>query len=217
MKQLLECDGFHAVVGGPMTGLKEILERQPEIAGKIKSVHAMFATWGEVQLMQMDDKPRGALQFNAACDPFAAYSVLEGLTCPIYMIPSECTRLDDIAFVNAQELRDFLPDTPANNALYTMYCIWYDAAVKPRLAKNPDEKIFIHDLCSALALYDDWSDAKSPIYDFVPVKVTVPHLACDREAWGQVIMERVKESNVHCATKVANVERYRSLLKEVCS
>jgi len=189
MKKTAECV---AVVGGPMTGLAKLIERSPEVAGKIQEIHAMFATWGEVKLMQMDDKPRGALQFNVACDPAAAFQVLTGMSCPVYLMPSEVTRVRDIGFQNAQALRKALPDNEGTRALYNLYAIWYDAAVKPRQDKNPGELIFIHDLSSAFSLHPR---LRKQIYEVVPIQIdAVPHLLNEVGDWGKVLMRQVPES-----------------------
>ncbi|MBZ0292325.1 MAG: nucleoside hydrolase, partial [Anaerolineae bacterium] len=179
------------VVGGPMTGLFQLLVRCPEVATRIKEVHAMFATWGNVGLMQFDDKPRGALQFNVACDPQAAHAVLMGLDCPVYLMPTEVTRVKEIGFINAQALRELLPDNAGNRALYHLYALWYDAAVKPRQAKNPEELIFIHDLVAAFSLDPTLRES---IYEVHPVKISaVPHLVSQSSDWGKVEMKKVRK------------------------
>ena len=66
-------------VGGPMTGLHQLIVRCPDVVTRFSELHAMFATWGNVELMQFDDKPRGAVQFNVACDPQAAHAVRVGV------------------------------------------------------------------------------------------------------------------------------------------
>jgi len=118
-----------------------------------------------------------------------------------------------------------LPNTPANQKLYNLYAIWYDAAVKPR-----GDRIYIHDVCSAFALYDYESDGGpmddgDAIYEFMNVDCTIPHLA-NQENWGTITMkesfvdglgqEAPKTSNIWCATKVANPNRYLAMLKYVC-
>ncbi|MEZ4487334.1 MAG: nucleoside hydrolase [Cyanobacteriota/Melainabacteria group bacterium] len=179
-------------VGGPMTGLHQLVVRCPEVASRFKEVHAMFATWGNVELMQFGDKPRGALQFNVACDPQAAHAALLGLDCPVYLMPTEVTRVKEIGFVNAQALRAALPDNDGTRALYHLYALWYDAAVKPRQDKNPDELIFIHDLVAALSLDDS---LRKTIYDVVPVKITgVPYLPNEADDWGKVLMKKCRAS-----------------------
>lgn len=178
-------------VGGPMTGLYQLMVRCPQVLSRLKEIHAMFATWGDVALMQFDDKPRGALQFNVACDPQAAHAVLMGVPCPVYLMPTEVTRVKEIGFVNAQALRAALPDTPGTRALYNLYCAWYDAAVAPRQAKDPNELIFIHDLVAALSLN---AELRNKIYDVQPIRITsVPHLGTESGDWGKVIMKKTRK------------------------
>jgi inosine-uridine nucleoside N-ribohydrolase len=177
-------------VGGPMTGLYQLIVRHPEVASRFKEVHAMFATWGNVSLMDFGDKPRGAVQFNAACDPQAAHFVLMGLDCPIYLMPTEVTRVADIGFINAQALKKALPSNAGSEAMYTLYCYWYDAAVKPRQEKNPNELIFIHDLVAALSLDEK---LRNSIYNVVPISIErVPYLPTEQKEWGMVMMKQKK-------------------------
>ena len=179
-------------VGGPMTGLHELIVRCPEVQSRFREVHAMFATWGNVELMQFGDTPRGALQFNVACDPVAAASVLLGLECPVYLMPTEVTRVAEIGFLNAQKLRASLPDNEGTRALYHLYALWYDAAVKPRQDKNPAELIFIHDLVAALSLDEE---LRNSIYEVTPVRITsVPHLPHEHKDWGKVLMKKSRRS-----------------------
>ncbi len=176
----------------------------------------MFATWGNVSLMQFDDKPRGADQFNVACDPQGAHNVLMGLTCPIFLMTTEVTRVQAIGFETAQALRDALPINDGTKALYALYTFWYDAAVKPRLAKNPNERIFIHDIVGAFSLNPALRDA---IYNVVPVEVeSVPYLAREQDGWGKVIMKPTKApTNIFAATslKDGGAEIYLQTLRKI--
>ncbi len=192
------------LVGGPMTGLKQVLERNPDVAKCITEVHAMFATWGTVDLMDLGGAPRGANQFNVACDPVSAHFVLNGLTCPIYLMPTEVTRHGPIGFSTVQELRSALPQNDGVNKMLPLYALWYDAAVKPRQDANPQEKIFIHDVVSALSADPTLRDE---IYEVVPVQVTsVPHLPSEKDLWGVVEMQKLPPevpANIFAATSFA--------------
>ncbi len=203
-------------VGGPMTGLYQMIVRCPDIVSRFKELHAMFATWGTVTLMQFDDKPRGAVQFNVACDPQGAHAVLKGLTCPIYLMPTEVTRVKEIGFVNAQKLREALPENAGSRALYHLYALWYDAAVKPRQDKNPEELIFIHDVVAAISLS---AELRQAIYTVVPVEITsVPHLASEAAGWGTVLMKQVDTpTNIYAATGLTTggAAKYLETLKSI--
>ena len=189
------------VVGGPMTGLRQVIERHSAVAQNIIEIHAMFATWGTVALMDLGDGPRGATQFNVACDPASANFVLKGLTCPIYLMPTEVTRHAPIGFANIQTLRAALPNTPGVNKLLMLYAIWYDAAVKPRQEKNPDELIYIHDLVSAFSLK---AALRKRIYQVEPIVIdAVPHLPHESAEWGVMKMHQARPgetTNVFAAT-----------------
>lgn len=220
VKLILSFDpgSVRVAVGGPMTGLAQVIARHPEVVTRFKEVHAMFATWGKVDLMQFGDEPRGAMQFNVHCDPQAAYAVLMGLECPVYLMPTEVTRVLDIGFPNAQKLREFLPDNQGSRALYHLYALWYDAAVRPRQASNPNEYIFIHDLVAAFSLAEE---LRNSIYKVVPVEITsVPHLASERADWGKVIMkEATTVGNRFAAVGLleGGAQRYLDALKKVLS
>lgn len=210
---------FAVVVGGPMTGLAKMIQRHPLTAEFITEVHAMFATWGDVKLMDFDGPPRGAKQFNVACDPVAAYQVLMGLSCPVYQYPTEVTRVPEIGFLTAADLHRFLPGGNGAKALYYLYALWYDAAVKPRQSKNPEEMIYIHDVVGALGL-DPQLRAK--IYTGTPIEITdVPHLAVDHERWGEVLMKpAIKRGTQRWAAKglaEGGAELYLETLKRILS
>lgn len=186
-------------VGGPMTGLAQLIARHPAVASRFSEVHAMFATWGKVELMQFDGPPRGALQFNVACDPQAAYQVLMGLACPVYLLPSEVTRVQGIGFQNAQALMGAIESTPGNQRLFLLYCAWYDAAVKPRQDRNPNELIFIHDLSAGFSADPA---IRAEVYDMVPVEITsVPHLHAEAADWGKVLMRETASPGNRFAAK----------------
>jgi len=210
-------------VGGPMTGLRQVIERCPEVVSRFKEVHCMFATWGNVALMEFGDKPRGAVQFNVACDPLSSNFVLMGLDCPIYLMPTEVTRVKEIGFVNAQKLREALPDNKGTRALYTLYALWYDAAVKPRQDKNPDELIFIHDVVAALSLDET---LRNSIYKVVPVEITaapcLPSKA-DIANWGKVEMKQLAAASATRPRFAAvsltegGAAKYLETLKTICA
>eukprot|EP00741_Cyanophora_paradoxa_P005065 tig00000851_g4907.t1 len=184
---------FVAVVGGPMTGLYNILVQCPKVAATIAEVHAMFATWGKVELMQFGGAPRGALQFNAACDPLAAQFVLTSLPCPIYLAPTEVTRVEAIAFADPAALQAAIAKGEAAGgaaaasvkAVVGMYETWFKNACAPR-----KEIIYIHDLAPALTADRKLREA---VYDFVPIDIAaVPASLSDAAQWGVIQMKELE-------------------------
>jgi len=174
-----------------MAGLRQVVERNPAVVKNIEEIHAMFATWGNVALMDLGGASRGTQQFNVACDPSSANFVLKGIDCPIYLMPTEVTCHTPIGFSNVQELRKFLPNNSGVNKLLAFYTIWYDAAVRPRQAKNPEELIYIHDLVSAFSLD---ADLRDKIYRTVPTVIErVPFLPNESAEWGTVKMRLAKK------------------------
>lgn len=205
-------------VGGPMTGLYQLIVRCPEVASRFKEIHAMFATWGDVALMEFGDKPRGAVQFNVACDPQAAHAILQGLTCPIYLMPTEVTRVREIGFADMDALEETLPGTANARKLNRLYRPWYNAAIAPRQApKDPGaELIYIHDLSAAFSLDEA---LRGTIYDVRPVEITsVPHLLSESANWGKVLMKLTQcKSNVFAARtlKEGGAAAYIDALKKL--
>jgi hypothetical protein len=105
-------------------------------------------------------------------------------------MPTEVTRVKEIGFENAQKLREALPDNAGTRALYNLYALWYDAAVRPRQAKSPDELVSIHDLVAAFSLS---TELRQAIYNVVPVEITsVPHLPNEAADWGKVVMKQLE-------------------------
>ncbi len=199
-------DEFTVLVGGPMTGLANLIQRFPKVADNISEVHAMYASLGTVKLLDLGDAPRGAKQFNVACDPFSGKYVVDALDCPIYFITSDCTREDKIAFDTPYELRDLLKDNPGNRNLINLYNIWYANAVEPR-----GDKIFIHDVCVAISA----SEHGRKVYDFTPMEITrFPTLPAEKEDWGVIEFKENPRSNLHVSTKVKNPALYKSILRE---
>lgn len=202
IEALMGVEAFSIAVGGPMTGLMQLFQQAPSLIAKVTVITAMFATWGEVNLMDLGSGPRGAVQFNAACDPVAANYILKGLpkTCRLILMPTEVTRVQEIGFLDPDKLTAALRDTEERTGdvareLNKLYHVWYENAVKPRQKPNKDgvvtELIWIHDLVAALAL-----DPKllEEIYDVVPIEIgNVTHAPCEPEKeWGTVKMAQVE-------------------------
>lgn len=208
-------------VGGPMTGLHQLLVRCPEVATRFMEIHAMFGTWGKTKLMQFDDAPRGAVQFNVACDPQGANGVLMGVDCPIYLMPTEVTRVPSIGFQDARCLKAVLPENKGSQMLCQLYELWYEAAVKPRQTMHPEELIYIHDIAAAFSLD---SQLRQQIYKVVPVDIlSVPHLPRESADWGKVLMKEkvgeVSAGNIFAATGLTDggAAIYLETLKQVFS
>ena len=192
---------WSVVIGAPMTGLYEILQRNPEVADHIEEIHAMYGTWGKTKLLQFEENKPRKKQFNLANDPNAGHAVLMGLDCPIYLLPTEVTRVPEIGFKTAQELWDHLPSNDRSRAIYQLYLYWFDAALYPSKELNPGEKVYIHDLCCALSLDEK---LRNEIYEFAPIDIeSIPHLINDRFSWGEINMKQ--------SSKPSNPERYAGL------
>lgn len=230
--ELNKVDQFSVAVGGPMTGLRPLLEHEPSLVGKLNVITAMFATWGDVRLMQMGDELRGAVQFNVACDPVSANWVLTGLppSCKLILMPTEVTRVEEIGFHNLEALERALQNSDGALSvsaceLLKLYKVWYTSVIKPRqvaqLAKGlpVTERIWIHDLVAALALD---TELCASIYDIVPIDILeVVHRPSDlAKDWGTVRMSELspdRASNAYAAKtlKPGGAERYLAALRSI--
>lgn len=199
IKELMAVERFSIAVGGPMTGLMQLFQHCPALAHKVDVITAMFATLGKVKLMDLGSGPRGAVQFNVACDPIAANYILTGMpkTCRIMLMTTDVTRVAEIGFLTPDELTTALRDSEgrtgkAAQELLKLYHVWYENAVKPRQKPNADgvvtERIWIHDLVAALALDPELLNG---IYEMIPVTVTnvVHRLVEAKKDWGTVTMQ----------------------------
>jgi hypothetical protein len=133
------------------------------------------------------------------------------LNVPIYLMPTEVTRVKAIGFENAQALREALPSTRGTAALYNLYALWYDAACKPR-----GDPIYIHDLVSAFSLDEK---LRKDIYKVVPIKrPIVPYLPHEAAEWGKVFMKKTRgATNYFAATELTKngPAIYKETLRDV--
>jgi hypothetical protein len=160
---------------------------------------------GTEKLMSFGDAPRGAVQFNVACDPFAGRYVVNSLSCPIYLITTDCTKRKEIGFETPAQLASHLEDTPGNMNLIQLYNIWFANAVQPR-----KEMLYIHDICAAMSA----SAYRDEIYEFRPMKVSrFPILPKDKKDWGVMEFAPEENSNMHVSTGLKSPENYLALLK----
>ncbi len=199
-------DRFIVLIGGPMTGLKDLLVRYPELSVQVESVHAMYGTLGNVELMSLGGEKRGMKQFNVACDPQAGRYVIDSLKCPIYFITSDCTRDDKISFENPHALESFLTKNEGNDKLLSLYWAWFEKVLQPR-----KEKIYIHDVSTAISA----SQYGSEVYEFIPVKITnFPYLPSEQKDWGVIEFKSDDKSNIYISKRLKNPNLYLNLLKE---
>lgn len=199
VRSIVGLKSFKVAVGGPMTGLSQMMIRCPDTIEKIQEVHAMFATWGKIELASFEEgKSRGGKQFNVDCDPLAAYHTLCGLTCPIFLMPTEVTRVPGIGFENPRALSKVLPKSPSAQTYQAINNLWYEHVVAPRQVSQPNERIYIHDIVAALSMK---TSLRERLYDIVPVEVTsVPHLPREQAEWGVVKMRETSQpTNIFAA------------------
>ncbi len=82
---------------------KQEIERCPEVASRFREVHAMFCHLGQCLAHGFGgQEPRGAAQFNVACDPLSSNFILSGAGPPDLFDATEVTRVKEIGFFNVQ-------------------------------------------------------------------------------------------------------------------
>jgi len=176
-----DVDEVSLIVGGPMTDVAKLL-RTAAVEEKAKDIFAQFGMFGfgERQLMDFGDTPRGKRQFNVACDPGAAHEVLTGFRRPIHLYPTDVTRVDAIGFADNGALRDFLPDSSGARVLSKLYDKGYELMIEPR-----GEMIYIHDVAPALGLLG-LTTVESPYHER-PVRILdVPHRSDEETRFGEI-------------------------------
>lgn len=177
-----DVDEVSFIVGGPMTDVAKLL-RTSTVEEKTKDIFAQFGMFGfgERQLMEFGDTPRGKRQFNVACDPYAAHEVLTGFQRPIHLYPTDVTRVDAIGFANGKALRDFLPDNNGSRVLSDLYDTGYELMIKPR-----GEMIYIHDVAPALGALGLTMAAGNPYHERAVRILDVPHTPSDEHRFGEI-------------------------------
>ena len=197
---------FTVLVGGPMTGVRNLFTNYPELANQVLSLHAMYASLGTIKLMDLGGEKRGVKQFNVACDPEAGNHVTRLLRCPVYFVTSDCTRDNRISFATLHDLASYLKNTTGNRHLLRLYKIWFDQALAPR-----QERIYIHDVSAAISA----SEFGRQIYQFLPVTITrFPYLPQDKREWGVIDFKPEPNSNIYISTILKNPAGYMALLRE---
>jgi hypothetical protein len=188
------------IVGGPMTDVAKLL-RIPAVEERAKDIFAQFGMFGfgEQQLMDFGDTPRGKRQFNVACDPDAAHEVLTGFQRPIHLYPTDVTRVDAIGFRDSDALRDFLPDSAGARVLSNLYDAGYALMIKPRR-----ELIYIHDIAPALGALGLSAVLVNPYHERMVQILAVPHTSSEESRFGEIDIAYAgeAETNRHVADHV---------------
>lgn len=205
---------YTVLVGGPMTGLAQLLMPNPQLISKFNAVHAMYGSMGGTNFLRIGDTERNGKQFNVACDPFAGYYVLNALQhaeVPTYLITTEATRVKAFSFADVNELAIHLPITLATEALLLHYDVWGNEVLVPI-----GEPIYTHDLGPLFS-----ANGYNPdLYHMKPVRIEhVPHLPSEHEDWGKIRFKPVSEGTTTVwATASANAEAgglYKNLVSRI--
>jgi inosine-uridine nucleoside N-ribohydrolase len=177
-----DVDEISLIVGGPMTDVAKLL-RTPVVEEKARDIYAQFGMFGfgERQLMDFGDTPRGKRQFNVACDPSAAHEVLTGFRRAIHLYPTDVTRVDAIGFADNEALRNSLPNNNGVRALTSLYDTGYELMIKPR-----NEMIYVHDIAPALGILGLSGTTESPYQERAIQILNVPHSPSEEARFGEI-------------------------------
>lgn len=140
---------FTVIVGGPMTGVRDLLRIDPGLAQRI---NAMYAMYGPPSKEGMFPK-----NFNVLCDEPAGVIVLEQLVkagVKVAFAPTDATKHKDIK-VRPEDLNNIFSDSK----LMDIYQKWYDAALGPR-----GEDIYIHDVAPVMMAIHAEGKVRVPVF-----------------------------------------------------
>lgn len=150
-------DRFSVIVGGPMTGVRDLLQLDSGLPSRIDSLYAMYGSTGEAQLIN-------AKQFNWMADEEAGKEVLEQLSqagTRLVFAPTEATKDSSIA-IQPDQLSTIFADPK----LVDIYQKWYEALKAAALARRREsEPLFIHDIAPVLMAMSDEKNINTPAFE----------------------------------------------------
>lgn len=184
IQHLAAQDGpIHLIVGGPLTDVAFLLASMTEIASLRGKLGTITAQLGMLGFGNVATYGGGNRQFNLACDPVAAHTVLKEYEGPIYLVSTDTTKSPSISLRNPDELQalNVCPE------LVEVYRRAFPIMMEPR-----KERISVHDLGAtflmAQLLAGRWAGQLGlEMYDISAFTVEhVPHTEAERERWGEI-------------------------------
>lgn len=194
---------LHIICGGPLTDVSYLMQ-QPLLHGKFGILTAQLGMFGTNGVKTFAG---GRKQFNAACDAKATRDVLYDYTGPVYMVPTDITKLPAFAFGSAEELAA-LATSSAFKELVAMY-----RAAWPHMwgSWNPPAPAHMHDfhpaelmslLLKQLVIGEPHHLNNAPKshvgrYAIASTGIAVvPYLPGDMARWGEIdLCEPVPDAN----------------------
>jgi len=200
---------FVVFLGGPATGINQLLHSHPGLYAQLRGVFAQYASLGNVKGMQWDGRSEKA-QFNVMLDARAGKNLCDNLeerNIPMFFLPTDVTRRNEIGFGVPDMIEGVLRMSPGIQELARQRRKWYEAAIRTRNG----EVLLTHDM-STLFLYLQLAGELPKIYETSFAKIT--GFTVDGPDEGAIELDLgEKESDLTVATKLLNREAYIDALR----
>lgn len=200
---------FVIFLGGPATGVQQLLHTYPHLYQSLRGVFAQYASLGNVKGMQWDGRSEKA-QFNVMLDAVAGKNLCGALAeknIPLFFLPTDVTRRNEIGFGVPDMIEGVLRMHPGIQELARQRRRWYDAAIRTRNG----EVLLTHDL-STLFLYLQLQGELPKIYETSSAVIT--EFTTDGPDEGAIELDlSVTESNLVVATKLISRDAYIDALR----
>ena len=201
---------FVIFMGGPATGIDQLLSENPHLYGQLRGLFAQYASLGNVKGMAWDGRSEKA-QFNVMLDAPAGEHLCSELSLrkiPTFFLPTDVTRKFEIGFGVPDMIEGILRTSPGLQELARQRRKWYEAAIRTRAG----EVLLTHDM-STLFLFLQLVGELPKIYETSTAKIT--NFVTEGPDEGAIELELdVSESNLTVATKLLNREGYIAALRE---
>lgn len=207
----LDGSPFIVYLGGPATGLVQLLDEDPAQLSFLTAIFAQFGLVGDVKTMEAEGRNPQA-QFNVLLAPVAAARLID--ICrqhriPFYFLPTNVTRLAEIG-LGIPALGEGLFDSSHVGFLQiqNLRKKWYESAIE----KRDGELLLDHDL-ACLVMYLQVTGEIQPVYE---VHRAIPAITAHGPRAGVTHFlfkgEAVDESCFHVATRLLSRKIYFEVL-----
>ncbi len=200
---------FVVFLGGPATGVEQLLRSYPHLYQGLRGVFAQYASLGNVKGMQWDGRSERA-QFNVMLDAVAGKNLCGEITeknIPLFFLPTDVTRRNEIGFGVPDMVEGILRMSPGIQELARQRRKWYEAAIRTRNG----EVLLTHDM-STLFLYLQLQGELPKVYETSPAIITEFTTGGPDEGAIELDLD-VSESNLAVATKLINRDAYIDVLR----
>jgi len=209
LASVLEEKPFVVFLGGPATGIEQLLSSFPKLYANLRGTFAQYASLGNVKGMVWDGRSEKA-QFNVMLDATAGKKLCDGHqkhNVPIYFLPTDVTRRGEIGFGVPGMIEGVLRMSPGIQELARLRRKWYEAAIRTR----DGEVLLTHDMAT-LFLYLQLTGELPEIYKTSMAAIT--EFVTEGPDEGAIELDLSEtESNLSVATKLINREAYIDALR----